>query len=349
MGRILYGVMGDAAGHVSRSLAVAQRLKKHEVVFVGGERACELEKSGYSVVKVPSLGTVLRENRVDIIATVRKNFGALQHKSSAIERLMGVIREFDPDLILTDYEYFLPRAARRLGRPCISIDRQHALTMCRYRPPAGHRLSRALTLGVIRALHSAARHYLVCSFVPMKPIDPALTEVLPSVLRSEVTSVRPSEGDHVVVYIRGALRDWIHRLLANRSRRYIIYGFDIDQTAGNLCFRRNSSEQFLGDLASCAYIILNGGHNAISEALHYGKPVLCFPVQLFYEQLLNAHLLAEAGYGAYGEPDSGAGAAVDAFEARLPQFQDAAKTYAPWSHLTVASWLEARLAKAEGN
>lgn len=348
MGRILYGVMGDAGGHVSRSLAVAQQLNKHEVVFVGGGRVNELAKSGYSVITVPLLATVLRENRVDPIATIRTSVDALRQRSSVIERLIGVIREFDPDLILTDYEYFLPFAARRLGRPCISIDRQHALTMCRYRPPGGEWLSRALTLGVIRALHSAASHYLVCSFVPMQPIEPALTEVLPTVLRSEVTSVRASEGDHAVVYVRGALRDWVRGLLANRRRRYIIYGFDIEQTDDNLCFRRSSSEQFLNDLASCAYLISNGGHNAISEALHYGKPVLCFPVQLFYEQLLNAHLLAEAGYGAYGQPDSRAGAAVDAFEAHLQQFQNAAKTYAPWSHLTVASWLEAHLAKAGG-
>jgi uncharacterized protein (TIGR00661 family) len=162
-------------------------------------------------------------------------------------------------------------------------------------------------------------------------------------------SVRADEGNHAVVYVQSALHDWICGLLADRRRRYVIYGFDMDKAHGNLCFRRNSSENFISDLASCAYLISNGGHNVISEALHFGKPVLCFPTRLLYEQLLNAHLLADAGYGAYHEPNAGAGAALDAFEARLPQFQKAAANYAPWTRHTVAGRLEALMASQEHN
>lgn len=348
MGRILYGVMGDAGGHVSRSLAIAQQLQGHEVVFVGGGRAAELARGGHPVFAIPSLGTVLRNQRVDTVRTVAHCADALRQSYSVIARLTAFIREFDPDLIVTDYEYFLPRAARRLGRPCISVDRQHALTLCRYRPPPGHRLSRVLTSGIIRTLYSAASHYLVCSFTPMQPIDPDTAEVLPPVLRRDVLSVEPGEGDHAVVYMRGAPPDWVHAFLSGRRRRYIIYGFDIDREDGNLKFRRNSPEGFLEDLATCAYAISNGGHNVISEALYYKKPLLCFPVLLFYEQLLNAHLWAEAGYGAWYEADARAAAGVDRFEAELPRFQARVAARRPWDGRAIASRLQALMADGGG-
>lgn len=321
MGRILYGVMGDAGGHVARSRAIAQRLRDHEIVFVGGGRVADLSKAGYSVIATPVLGTVLDGNRVRIFATGWNAVAAQAHRSATIDRLSSAIREFDPDLIVTDYEYFLPIAARRTGRDCISVDRQHALTLCDYRPPPGNLLSRWLTTGIIRGMYSAASHYIVCSFVSMQPLDSRLTEVLPPVLREDVVRLRPSLGDHAVVYLRGISLAWLRELLQGRARRFIVYGFDVDREDGNLTFRRGSDEGFLTDLASSAYVISNGGHNLISEALYYGKPIMCFPVGLFYEQLVNAHVLAESGCGAYHRAGTGAAAALDAFEAKLPMFR----------------------------
>lgn len=344
MGRILYGVMGDAGGHVARSRAIAQQLQDHEIVFVGGGRTAELSKAGYSVIATPVLGTVLDDNRVRVLATAGNALAALADRSTTIDRLSAAIREFDPDLIVTDYEYFLPLAAWRLGRPCVSVDRQHALTHCRYQPPAGHGVSRLLTLGIIRAMYSAASHYIVCSFERMQPVGPRLTDVLPPVLREDVVGIRPSTGDHAVVYLRGMSLDWIRELLRGRARRYIIYGFEFARDEGNLAFRRGSEEGFLADLASAAYVISNGGHNLISEALYYGKPLLCFPVGLFYEQLVNAHLLVQAGYGAYHQADAGAAAALDAFEANLPHFHDRIAGRGNWDRQAIPARLRAMMA-----
>ena len=340
MGRILYGVRGDHGGHISRSLAIARQLRSHEIVFVGSDRVLELSQHGYSVVPAPGLGTKLSGHGVDISGTILHAIPLLARQPYIVKYLMKLIEDYDPDLIATDFEYFLPLAARRCGRACISVDRQHAVTNCRYHIPPGHRLSRALTFSYAQVLYMTASHYLVTSFVPMEPIDPNLTEVFPSVLREAVAAIRPAPGDHALVYLQGTSLDWVRALLGDRRRRYIIYGFDKTGEEGNLCFRRRASEVFLEDLASCSYVISHGGHNVISEALYYGKPLLCFPIRLQYEQVLNAHLLAEAGYGAYHEPNAGARAALYAFEAGLPQFQRAAANFVPWQHRTIASRME---------
>jgi len=321
MARLLYGVMGDAWGHVTSSLAIASQLPHHEIVFVGGGRALELARYGYSVVPVPIIGTKLANQRVDTIATIKSGLATLRDRARVVARLKAVIREFDPDLILTDYEHFLPVAARQLGRACISADHNHIVTHCRYQPPHGHWLGRTLTNASMRTLYSAASHYLIYSFVPIKPIDPGSTEIFPTVVRHEVESAHPRDGEDVVVYVRGTSLAWLRQLLTGRRRRFLIYGYDIEKEEGNLSFRKYSVEGFVADLTSCSYVICNGGNTVISEALYCGKPLLCLPVDLFYEQILNADLVAAAGYGLYCNAGPGAAAMLSNFESGLPTFR----------------------------
>ncbi len=40
---------------------------------------------------------------------------------------------------------------------------------------------------------------------------------------------------------------------------------------GNLIFKKTSEDDFLADLAACRYVIANGGHSLISEALYLGS------------------------------------------------------------------------------
>jgi uncharacterized protein (TIGR00661 family) len=197
-----------------------------------------------------------------------------------------------------------------------------------------------LTLAIIRGMYSRASHYLVCSFLPLRPIDSGLAEVFSPVLREEVRAVRPTMGDHALVYLNGASAGWTRALLASRRRRFLIYGFDTAREEGNLIFRRNSVDEFLNDLGSCSYVICHGGHSLISEALHFGKPLLCYPVALLYEQWVNGQLVAEAGYGACHSP-TGAMAALEAFESRLPHYRKRAAAYTTWRSETVTGRLEA--------
>lgn len=350
MGRILYGVMGDSGGHISRSLAIAAELRSHEIVFVGGGRVPEeMARQGYDTVPVPLLGTALEGQRVAVARTVVGAVAGLARRGGVLRRLEEVIRDFDPDLIVTDYEYFLPQAARRSGRPCISVDRQHALTHCRCPVPPGHRVGRALTVPLVRHMYSAASRYLVCSFLAMEPLDPEVTEVFPAPLRPDVRGRRSAVGDHAVVYVRGAEMAWLRRLLRGRRRRYVVYGFGLDRDEGNVRFRKHCPDGFLDDLAGSSYLICNGGHNVISEALHFHKPVLCLPTGLFYEQVVNAHLLAEAGLGAYSAADSSAAKALDSFEQDLPRYEQVLAGYAPWTSASVVARLASLLEPVGGS
>jgi uncharacterized protein (TIGR00661 family) len=44
-------------------------------------------------------------------------------------------------------------------------------------------------------------------------------------------------------------------------------------------------------------VISTGGHSLISEALYFGKPIMCFPIEFAYEQFINAYFVDALGFG----------------------------------------------------
>ena len=321
MARILYGVMGDSRGHVSRSLAVAQLMPQHEYLFVGGGVVHELKTQGYQVENTPMASTIRRNNRVDVWATLTNAARVFYRRGTAVQRIADIMRSFDPDLVLTDYEFFTPLAARKLGRPCVSLDHQHVLTHCRYDPPQGQTLNRILTCSTVKLLYSIATRYLIISFYAPPPVDPTTTEVFPPVVRSEILKQPPTQDDFGLVYLADSTFHGLLPLLEGRNREFVVYGIGQQPPRRNLTFKEKSLEGFAEDMARCRYVISNAGHSLISEALYLGKPVLAFPRDLEFEQFLNAHFLAKLGLGTYRASISDAQGALDEFENRLGEYE----------------------------
>jgi uncharacterized protein (TIGR00661 family) len=323
MARILYGVMGDARGHVSRALTIAQEMPEHEFLFVGGGRVHDLAGHGYHVEDLPMASTFYRNNRVDVTATAVNALGVFLGRKKHINRVAELIASFDPGLIISDYEYFTPPAASREGRPCVSLDHQHVLTHTRYEPPSEQRWSRFMTCGTIRTLYSNCSQFIIISFFQPPPKNPATTEVLPPLIRREVREQKPTEGDHVLVYQTSPTFQRLFPVLERVGSRFLIYGFGEQPRRNNLVFKAFSTVGFLDDLASCRYAITNGGHNVISEALFLGKPVISFPIAHAYEQFLNAFFLDRLGYGAYSTAPVPSEHFLIDFENRLETFKAA--------------------------
>ena len=97
MARILYAIMGDARGHLSRSLSVAQQMDQHEFLFAGGNNVLELREKDYRVYELPILGTYYKDTRADIVATIRNALRLLFRRGEIIKGVIKKIEEFKPD------------------------------------------------------------------------------------------------------------------------------------------------------------------------------------------------------------------------------------------------------------
>lgn len=321
MARIVYGVQGDALGHMTRGLALAEDMPGHEFLFLGGGKALELRAHGYRVEEVPLIRTYYAENKVRIAATVSHTMKVVADLQGTSGRLVKELERFQPEIALSDYEYFAPRLAALLGIPCVSVDNQHFLTKCHARHPKGQILSRLMLSVPLLCLYDKADYHIISVFFQLAPKDPLKTAVFPPILKKEFRKLVPAEGEHVLVYQTSPTFKKIAECLAGAPGRFLLYGCGERVSSDNLIYRAPSDRQFLEDLASCRYVISNGGLNVISEALYLGKPVLSFPIRFAYEQFFNGHMLAEHGYGAYcldPEPDLGT---ILRFEEQLPVFR----------------------------
>lgn len=320
MARILYGVHGTQHGHAIRALILARHLAGlgHEFLFVSSEEGAGLLSREFRVERFENPGTRYKNQRLDTPATLGLAARTLARRGAELARLKTLIRDFRPDAAISDYEYFVPIAARRAGIPCLSIDHQHVISCCAHDLPAALLPGYLGIRASIRFLFSACTDYLAISFFKPPVKAGAHARVAPAILRQTVLDRTPSQGSHILVYQSCGIRDAFAPYLRTLDREFRVYGYNTDKTDGNLTFRTYSEQGFLDDLASAAYVICGGSHNLMSEALFYGKPVLSFPVAGAFEQQLNALYLERLGYGRAADMGRLSPSLLPDFERHLP-------------------------------
>jgi uncharacterized protein (TIGR00661 family) len=299
MARILYGIMGNTPGHSMRTFSLLRRMPGHEVHLVGGGKVAAVNRGRYPLLEVPVLHTRYRNQKLDLLGTIAQIALRILQIPLVCWKIHRLVRHFQPDLLITDREFFLPIYARLTGRRCLSIDHSHILKACHIPIPPEWRRMHALNMLNDHLLFGFTKENLVVSFFhpPRKP--GRREELFGPVIRPEVEALSPTTGDSLFVYLTTPGFPGLVDALKAQPRPVIFYGSGRTGTDGSITYRPYSEEGLLRDLASCAYAVVNGGHNVICEALYYGKPLLCFPISGQIEQFINVHYLRELGYGDY--------------------------------------------------
>ncbi|MCB0717261.1 MAG: glycosyl transferase [Bacteroidetes bacterium] len=305
MARIVYALSGQGRGHTSRVLAMSAELRSrgHEIVFCCGGTAREiLNEQGEAVIEVPALRQVVHENKLQIVSTLWQNAGSVCGQRSIVGDLADQFRDFGPDLLITDFEAFSPKAARKLGVPTLSFNHQEIVTRTVYELPDRYRAHAFLTGLVIKLVapkHPV--HSLLTSFYFPPVKDPQTTTLVRPIIRREVMALQPSVGDHVLVYFNQTMgAEFVLEALRGAEANFVVYNFAApsDPTSyPNITFKSASLDGFLSDLATCRAVICTAGFTLMSEALFLGKPTLVVPNEGIFEQTLNALFLCSEGLG----------------------------------------------------
>ncbi len=308
MARILYGVQGEGRGHSSRSRVIIEYLiaRGHQVKILTSHKGYEyLSRHFEDVVRVMGLGFVFAGDRLDLLKTLQKN---LQDGSTEAGRtfktLIRTLREFEPQVAITDFEPFVPYAKTLAGVPFLSIDHQHVLSHYRLEFPYAWRQDFRGARAVVDAMYQLADHYYVTSFFfpEVKQRYRKRSTLIGPILRTEVLQqAQQKAGDdgHIVVYATTSEARLAIGLARRTKWRFLAYGFDRLGEDGNIVYRPASTAGFLGDVASARAIITNGGYTLMSEALHLGKPIYSIPIASQFEQMINGYYLEKLGYGLY--------------------------------------------------
>ena len=216
-----------------------------------------------------------------------------------VEYLRKEIEKGKPDLIITDFEPALPRAAKSVGVPFISLDHQHILSVCKLSSlPFSIRQYAEFMSRVVDLYYSGQQHTIVSSFhfLPLKPKCRDISTV-GTIFRPEITEVKPEIGKHILVYLRRHVRPELLQILADAGCEMRIYGLGEQPAQGKLTFCPVDRHRFVEDLATSRAVICTAGNQLISETIYLDKPILSFPEAGNQEQRFHSFLLKDAGIG----------------------------------------------------
>jgi len=325
MANILYGVNGEGAGHSTRSKEVLTHLVAagHKVHVASFDRGLQNLRGQFDVTEIYGFRFSYVNNRVRYKRTIAKNLITVPHAAKSLSQLNSLVDDAHIDLVITDFEPLTCHIGHKRRLPVISIDNQHCLTNAEVSYPKQYRRDAAAAKLVTRLMTPRANAYLVISFFTA-PIRKRNTFLFPPLLRNEILRAKPTEGDHVLVYVTSPAPA-LAKALGSVRCRFIAYGFGRDGKEANVIFKKPSLDGFFADLVSARAVIANSGFSLVTESLYLAKPYLAVPVSHQFEQIFNAYWLQKSGYGAYWEELNKE--RVESFLYNLPHYRESLAAY----------------------
>jgi uncharacterized protein (TIGR00661 family) len=318
----VYGVHGYGRGHAARALAVLPELmRRHDVLVLAGDEAYEQLHELCPTVRIP----VLRyyhdaRGRRSVRLTLKRAipaFADLALQGPICQMVMTEIRGFSADVVISDSEGWTHRAARALGIPRISFDHYGVMAYCDLGLSARERLACRAESVVYRYLACDPERIIAVAFYPGGPRRRGMRVVGP-ILREAVRETNPSEGDYLLAYFSNASVNYtpqVDQALRELECPVKVYGTGRDGTEGNVEFRPIAKLPFVRDLAGCRAVFATAGNQLISEAIHFGKPMLLMPEESL-EQQLNARIVRRWGIGMETRPRRVSASQVKSFLAQ---------------------------------
>jgi uncharacterized protein (TIGR00661 family) len=204
------------------------------------------------------------------------------------------------DLVISDFESILMRAAEFSRVPYIIFDHQHFLVTCDLRSlPLKLRLQVfTMKCGISIAFGRRPVHTIVSSFF-FPPLLPGLENVtqVGTLVHPEVAAARVSDEGHVAAYFRRTLTPRCYQALRHCGADVHLYGLGERPRDGNICYHRTDVHRFVESLAASRALVCTAGNQIIGEAFHLKKPVLAVPEVDNMEQRINGFFLGASRAG----------------------------------------------------
>lgn len=294
---------GEGMGHATRSeLVISSLRERHDVrIMASGSAFAYLSGVFENVSEVFGPSFAMDQGEIRRWASFTGTLAAARRELPGnVRDWVATVEEWEPDVVVTDFEPLSGIYARLSRTPLICVDNIHMIERCHHDREIlkgaieDHQLAKAVT----RAMVPNAGDYVIPTFF-YPPVVKGRTTLVPSILRTAILEASPTRGDHLVVYSGGG--DDLIDTLRGSPLPVHLYGMRDDDrvgtTDGAIEFRARSVDGFLEDLVTSRGVVTGGGFSLLSEAVYLGKPTLAMPLKGQFEQLMNARYLEREGYG----------------------------------------------------
>lgn len=299
--RIVYGCNAQGQGHLSKAAVLVPLLEAagHDVrVITSGLPVPPQYKFSWHR-HYKGLSFSCGGGRTAVRQTALQWAKVLPAVARSLASVRKMVHDWQPDLIVSDFELLTVCPVIQPKCEVVSLCRQVALFDPGVSlPEEGPHLDadRKLTLTVVHLFTLGADRYHGYHYAPSS------YRCVPPVVRPELARIKPTEGDHLLVYNahhwqHGGDTDSLLRWAADRKQNVVVYGHAKHPRGrfGTVLFKEPSRAGMLADLASCKAVATTAGLTTPAEASLMGKPCVAVPLPGQWEQSVNALHLDEAG------------------------------------------------------
>lgn len=329
--KILYGLPSEGMGHATRSKVIIEHLLQyHDVQIVTSDRAFTFLDKAFPgrVHQIEGFHLAYKNATVSITKTILETLKkAPQNLVANFKQYFSTIKDFDADLVISDFESFTYCYAKAHNKPLISIDNMQIIdrTHLDIEIPESELTNFRIAKAVIKAKVPFADHYFISSFFQTK-IRKEHTSFVPPIIRKEILAAIPTKGEEIVVYQTSSSQtDIVPTLQSIPSQKFIVYGFNKDEDHGNVQLKSFSEAGFIQDISAAKAVLSNGGYSFISEAVYLKKPIYSVPIANQFEQFVNASYIQQLGFGIHASNFTSE--SIMAFLSQLPAFEQKLSNY----------------------
>ena len=309
--KVLFVVSGIGYGDAMREHCNIQELKKKyplsKIMVAGYDHSYDYFKEKYDTIRIIGYKLPGESMNVNAFNFVLKNillpwywfFGTLKVRLKAYN--------FIPDVVISDFEPAGISLAEILGKKCIVVFGFDPLLYKEYKKNHKVNMKMKVQATYFEKLYNLAEMVVIPTFKKDKEQHLIYTYINP-IIRTEPKEL-PSENylmksfglkkKPIILILGGSnfgmkLAKNINLIAAeNKNEEFIIFGGDLDFKLNDNVRYIKFTDDILKYMKIAKGVITLGGQKTLSEAMVYGKPVLCFPIQNHIEQLLNAYALED--------------------------------------------------------
>lgn len=335
---VFLALASEGMGHATRAAPLIESLRArgYDVeVFCGGRVADYLRKRTGKVNEHFFIPLAYTNNQLDIWKSFKDAFARLPSCLGHAWRMFWRMRNEKPVAVISDFEFMSAWIGWWSRTPVVALDNMHIITHADM-PATTTKREEAEKKAIARAIwwnQPVVDKILITHFwqtLSLKPgVDADKVRFVPCAARPEVLARKSklrTDGP-VLVYQTSSTNHDLPGTLRTAAKdgnlKFRVYGagkVGTDDANANVEYCAFSEDGFLDDLAACPFVVVNGGHSTMVEALALGKPVLSEPIQKQYEQQANAVGLEALGVGK-GVTKMTADAIVD-FSKRVPAMRE---------------------------
>jgi len=290
--RLLVIVTGLGYGDSTRVDAVLKEIEKRKpvkILVMAYDNSYEYLKDKYETIRIKGYKFEQKGLKFRTGSFLFKNFDIPLSWILNYRENKDKLREFNPDLIISDFEIFSNFLARRLSKKCISI---FAFDPELYKEYPYKKNNLNIQAKFLSKTYEISNRVIIPSFIKNKKegnihfVNPIIRES-ENKDRNYLMKKIGLKNEPILIMLGGSnygleLKERINDLKKKFKEDFIFFG-------GKAKFKGD----FLDYLRICKGLITLAGNLTLSEGLFYKKQMLVYPIENHVEQLLNAYSIKE--------------------------------------------------------